>query len=57
MKKKQTFFKNNARNFFCLMWINDIRPPAQVFLLTIVEKTANLRGKCEQLLFNRHKLA
>jgi len=30
-----------------LMWINDIRSPAQVFLLTIVEKRADLRGKCE----------
>ena len=39
------------------MWISDIRFPAQVFLLTIVEKRDDLLRKCEQLLFNRHKPA
>jgi len=35
---KKIFIKKEVQIFFCLQGFNDIRSPAQVFLLTIVEK-------------------
>ena len=43
-RKKKKFPKKESQIFFCFEGFNDIRSPAQVFLLTIVEKHRNLRG-------------